>query len=91
MKKLKSIILFFALVAFAIGCNKDFLDRAPLYTISEPEFWKTANDLQLYVNNMYLNSWKNPYTMDDGSDNAISSDGASTWQIRRSEGPGRDR
>ena len=79
MKKLKSIILLFALVAFAIGCNKDFLDRAPLDTISEPEFWKTANDLQLYVNNMYLNSWKNPYTMDDGSDNAISSDGASTW------------
>lgn len=79
MKKLKSIILFFAFAAFVIGCNKDFLDRAPLDTISEPEFWKTANDLQLYVNNLYLNSWKNQYTMDDGSDNAISSDGASTW------------
>src|SRR5690606_31782284 len=64
---------------FATGCTKDFLDRAPLDTISEPEFWKTANDLQLYVNNLYHNSWKNQYTMDDGSDNALSTDGISTW------------
>ncbi|CAL1518845.1 RagB/SusD family nutrient uptake outer membrane protein [Chitinophaga sp. MM2321] len=79
MKKLKSIISFFVLVTFVAGCSKDFLDRAPQDTISEPEFWKTANDLQLYVNNLYLNSWKNQYTMDDGSDNALSTDGASTW------------
>lgn len=79
MKKFKSIISFFVLVAFTAGCSKDFLDRAPLDTISEPEFWKTANDLQLYVNNLYHNSWKNQYTMDDGSDNALSTNGASTW------------
>lgn len=79
MKKFKYIIPFFATVLFATGCTKDFLDRAPLDTISEPEFWKTANDLQLYVNNLYHNSWKNQYTMDDGSDNALSTDGISTW------------
>ncbi len=79
MKKLKFIISFFVLVTFIAGCRKDFLDRAPQDTISEPEFWKTANDLQLYVNSLYLNSWKNQYTMDDGSDNALSTDGASTW------------
>ncbi|WP_119080682.1 RagB/SusD family nutrient uptake outer membrane protein [Chitinophaga alhagiae] len=79
MNKLKSIISFFVITALAAGCTKDFLERAPLDTISEPEFWKTANDLQLYVNNLYHNSWKNQYEMDNGSDNALSTNGASTW------------
>lgn len=63
------------------GCKKDFLDRTPETSISEAEFWKTQNDLQLYVNNFYTAfpstigafGTIGPYGLDadDGSDNMI--------------------
>ncbi len=62
------------------GCQEDFLDRAPETNISDAEYWKTANDLQLYVNNFYT-AFPNPIGIyspgvwgsdaDEGSDNMI--------------------
>ncbi len=74
-------IIILALAVFLAACKKDFLDRTPETSISEAEFWKTQNDLQLYVNNFYTAF---PSTIgafgtigpfgqdaDDGSDNMI--------------------
>ncbi len=35
------------------GCKKEFLDRYPLDQITDNTFWKSANDLELYVNSFY--------------------------------------
>jgi hypothetical protein len=55
MKSLK--ILYILFLSFGVGvmfvsCEKN-LDRTPLDQISDPEFWKTDGDLELYVNNLY--------------------------------------
>lgn len=36
-----------------VSCSDDILDRTPLDEISEPEFWKTTSDLELYTNSFY--------------------------------------
>jgi hypothetical protein len=72
MKNLIYIALLLITV-LTFGCNKDFLDRVPQDQISEPAFWKTPNDLQLYVNNLYARLGTYTFTQDEGSDNALSS------------------
>jgi len=37
------------------SCDEDFLDRTPLDEISDPDFWQSENDLELYLNNLYDN------------------------------------
>lgn len=67
-------ILVFAVI-FSAGCRKEFLDKRPLNQISEPEFWKTTSDLEVYLNNFYasLPDWGShdggPYWKDNNSDN----------------------
>ncbi|PWJ57615.1 putative outer membrane starch-binding protein [Dyadobacter jejuensis] len=84
MKKSKYIFLLFSLLAIA-GCKEDFLDRNPLDEISEPEFWKTTGDLELYANAFYQNlpGWAgvgNGFSPmpDNGTDLSLSSTEAST-------------
>lgn len=80
---MKKILLFTALF-FGIGvvfvsCKKGFLDLNPRDQISDPEFWKTDQDMELYMNGMYsvLPGWLssgsggNPL-LDAGTDMAIS-------------------
>lgn len=53
---MKKYIYLFALAGLFIGvssCNDDFLDRSPLASISDANYWKSPNDLKLYVNNLY--------------------------------------
>lgn len=66
------------------SCNDDFLERSPIVNISDANFWKTANDLELYTNNFYnrsdlLNSYGSwgsigPYGLDadNGTDTQVS-------------------
>jgi hypothetical protein len=35
------------------SCNDEFLERAPLVSISDANYWKSANDLKVYANNFY--------------------------------------
>jgi starch-binding outer membrane protein, SusD/RagB family len=55
---MKSNKIFYILfLSCAVGmlfssCKKN-LERTPLDQISDPEFWKTSSDLELYVNNLY--------------------------------------
>ncbi|MFN7280386.1 MAG: RagB/SusD family nutrient uptake outer membrane protein, partial [bacterium] len=80
MKKIFIIIVIFLGTGLSFSsCNKDFLDLTPLDQISDPEFWKTDQDLELYMNGLYsvLPGWNlsgsggNPL-LDAGTDMAIS-------------------
>lgn len=73
MKKLRYITFLSVITILTFGCNKNFLDRVPQDQISEPAFWKTPNDLQLYVNNLYPRLGTYTFTRDQGSDNSLSS------------------
>ncbi|MDR1456043.1 MAG: RagB/SusD family nutrient uptake outer membrane protein, partial [Tannerella sp.] len=54
MKKYKYIIMMLTgLVIWLPSCNDDFLERAPLLNLSDANFWKSENDLKVYVNNFY--------------------------------------
>ena len=53
MKNFIKKTLVLALVTLAVSCNDDFLERYPLDSISDANFWNTTNDLKLYVNNLY--------------------------------------
>ncbi len=74
MRTIHLYILFFFVVAIT-SCEKKFLDKKPLNQISEPEFWKTATDLETYLNNLYgfLPGWPTygggPSWEDNNSDN----------------------
>lgn len=52
--KLYTVVTFLFLLS--LSCNDDFLERSPIVNISDANFWKTANDLELYVNNFYNRS-----------------------------------
>ncbi|MCP4313566.1 MAG: RagB/SusD family nutrient uptake outer membrane protein [Bacteroidetes bacterium] len=53
MKRIIYIILIFSIGMFFNSCDEDFLDKTPQDEISEPDFWKTEGDLQLYLNGLY--------------------------------------
>lgn len=74
--KLTYHILIIA-VLLVCSCKKGFLDKRPLNQISEPEFWKTTSDLEIYLNNFYaaLPEWGShdagPFWKDNNSDNMV--------------------
>lgn len=53
MNRIKSIVQLFIVCIAVTACKKDFLDRYPLDSVTEPVFFKTPKDLQLYVNQYY--------------------------------------
>lgn len=71
-----------SLILLLVACNDKFLERLPLANISDADYWKSPNDLKLYVNNFYnqdallpsRRAWgAGPYTIDagDGSETNI--------------------
>jgi hypothetical protein len=67
--------LIYALVLSAIcitSCDDDFLDRAPLDTITDETFWETEEHLILAVDAIYANiKAKNTVDMENMGDNTI--------------------
>jgi len=57
MKKLFYIILIFCTGITLNSCDEDLLDKTPLDEISDPEFWNTETDLQLFLNELYGELW----------------------------------
>lgn len=54
MKKIFFIIMFSLGIGMVFSsCKKDFLDLTPKDQISDPEFWKSTQDMELYVNGLY--------------------------------------
>lgn len=52
MKKILNILII-CIVLNLVSCSNDLLEKTPLDQISEPEFWKTSGDLELYSNSFY--------------------------------------
>ncbi len=52
MKRILYIILILSAEIITNSCE-DFLERTPLDQISDPEFWTSETDLELYVNSLY--------------------------------------
>ncbi|MDR2148063.1 MAG: RagB/SusD family nutrient uptake outer membrane protein [Tannerella sp.] len=54
MKNFIKITAISAMVMIAVSsCNEEYLERYPLTSISDGDFWKSSNDLKLYVNGLY--------------------------------------
>ena len=76
-------IFYIGILSLGIGilfssCKKDFLDLTPKDQISDPEFWKSTQDMELYVNGLYsvLPGWNASGSgggplLDAGTDMAI--------------------
>lgn len=75
MKKLKYITVMLALIIGSSACNEEFLERYPLDEISPQDYWKTPNDLKLYLNQFYTSftvhsGWGGgTFEIDNNSDN----------------------
>src|SRR5690554_4598989 len=53
MKRIKYITILFAIV-FMVACdNDDYLTRIPETSITEESFWKSTQDLKIFVNQFY--------------------------------------
>jgi hypothetical protein len=78
MKNFKITIALGLLVLLA-ACKKNILDLTPQDKITDAQYWKSPNDLQLYVNSFYnrmLPAYtgfvsSGPYAVDANSDNMI--------------------
>ena len=57
MKYYKTIIVTIVLVLTLSACEKDFLDKFPLDEISTVDYWKTTNDIELFVNQFYTSAF----------------------------------
>jgi starch-binding outer membrane protein, SusD/RagB family len=53
MKKIFNTILLAIVILAISSCKKDFLDLTPADQISDPEFWKSTQDMELYLNGLY--------------------------------------
>ncbi|CAK7015190.1 MAG: SusD-like protein P2 [Petrimonas sp.] len=53
MKKKYSLLIL--MIIFLFSCENNFLDRYPLDQITVQSYWKSVNDLELYLNQFYTN------------------------------------
>ncbi len=64
----KYIVLLSAVLALS-SCNDDFLDRYPQTSVAPEEFFKSEEDLELYVNGLLTMAGPGSYQSDQSSDN----------------------
>jgi len=72
--KFNNIILYFSII-FLMGSCKNELELYPEDALSDPSFWKTDQDLELYASRFYTNL---PGAMGPGADNQ------SDWYVSNS-------
>lgn len=61
--------LFILNICWTASCNEDFMDRYPQTSIAPEEFFKTEQDLELYVNGLLSLPGMFEYQADQSSDN----------------------
>lgn len=54
-----TILLLSSMLFIAASCNKDFLDKQPLDTLSTDNSLATTNELRLFINQFYVGSFPN--------------------------------
>ena len=52
MKRIYNLVFFLAAMMLH-SCDDDFLNRVPLDQISDPEFWNSTGDMELFLNTFY--------------------------------------
>ncbi len=67
MKKNLSFLMLILLLTGTISCKKDFLDETPLDFLSAGNAFKTSNDFQASVNNLYRLVRAELYTTNDNA------------------------
>lgn len=65
MKKILSLFLLTLLLTGTFSCKKDFLDETPLDFLSANNAFKTSQDFQASVNNLYRLVRQELYTLND--------------------------
>ncbi|WP_057936542.1 RagB/SusD family nutrient uptake outer membrane protein [Algoriphagus resistens] len=66
---MKKYMLIFGAVMVFSACNDDFLDRYPQTSVAPEEFFKSEEDLELYINGLLTMSGPGSYQADQSSDN----------------------
>nr|MBI1231592.1 RagB/SusD family nutrient uptake outer membrane protein [Cytophagales bacterium] len=66
---MKKIIPYFAILLLLAACNDEFMDRYPQTSIAPEEFFKTEEDLALYINGLISLPGMGQYQADQSSDN----------------------
>lgn len=66
---MKKYIIIFLLVVIVSACNEEFMDRYPQTSIAPEEFFKSEEDLRLYVNGLLELPGMTAYQADQNSDN----------------------
>jgi starch-binding outer membrane protein, SusD/RagB family len=66
---MKKYILYLSAAFFLASCNDDFLDKYPQTSVAPEEFFKTEEDLELYVNGLLTMAGPGSYLGDQSSDN----------------------
>jgi len=66
----KLIIMYTAIWMIATSCKKDYLDRYPQTSISPQLFFKSEQDLSLYINGLLDQAGTQSYLSDQSSDNS---------------------
>lgn len=69
MEKLNKYILVICILVVAVSCKKGFLDRYPQTAISPELFFKSEEDLSLYINGLMNQPGTGQYLNDQNSDN----------------------
>lgn len=68
-KHMKKYIVLIGAVMALSSCNDDFLDRYPQTSVAPEEFFKSEEDLELYVNGLLTMPGPGSYQSDQSSDN----------------------
>lgn len=68
---MRRILVILIIANIISACTKDVLDKYPLDELTEEIYWKTAEDLRLYVNRFYptFGNQSNFHLKDNNSDN----------------------
>jgi len=67
---MKKYILYLCGAMLLASCNDDFLDKYPQTSVAPEEFFKTEEDLELYVNGLITMAGPGNYLDDQSSDNS---------------------
>ncbi|MBN3521186.1 RagB/SusD family nutrient uptake outer membrane protein [Algoriphagus lutimaris] len=67
---MKKYFLYLSAAFLLASCNDDFLDKYPQTSVAPEEFFKTEEDLELYVNGLLTMAGPGSYLADQSSDNS---------------------
>src|SRR5690606_36692448 len=73
---MKNILPFLLLIGTLWSCNDEYLEKVPKDSVSDIQYWKTAEDIKLYANQFYpdLRPAHYNWRADNNTDNNVPAD-----------------